>query len=465
MKAVLLQFLSTISRYRMLEEGDRVLTAVSGGPDSVFLLHLLSRFRSKLALGDIIVAHVNYGKRGQDADMDQEFVEKLSAYLGLDVYVKKVAPTYFNRVRRENFQKTARDMRYRFFRHVAKKCKAQKIAVAHTLDDQAETVFMRFITGQGLKGLKGIPPKGDDGVIRPLIDISRKDIHAFLASESLGFRVDETNLAGLYERNRIRNEVFPLLRKVTGRDVQKKIRDTGKILKQIDDLVQDVTEKALRSAFSSKEKSLDVGSYSRSPEIVRKSLLQKIGYEFLGKELNWRVIEKADSLLIREVPSFSMNIPGGYILERSYDTATFMKKTAVADEPLELTIEAPGDYVVGSGREKITVSLREISDIKPVLKRIIRDNNTAAFDAGADLFPIKVKNFSEGDRIVPFGMKKGKKLKKVFIERKIPRETRRKLPVISIKDEIAWVPGVIRSALLPLGGNTKKIIVLEYKRN
>ncbi len=99
------------------------------------------------------------------------------------------------------------------------------------------------------------------------------------------------------------------------------------------------------------------------------------------------------------------------------------------------------------------------------MKRIIRDNNTAAFDARADLFPIKVKTFSEGDRIVPFGMKKGRKLKKVFIERKIPRETRRKLPVILIKDEIAWVPGVIRSALLPLGGNTKKIIVLEYKRN
>jgi tRNA(Ile)-lysidine synthase len=465
MKAVLLKFLSTVNRYGMIEEGDRVLVAVSGGPDSVFLLHLLVRFRRKLGIEEIIVSHVNYGKRGIDADLDQEFVEKLSRYLGLDVHVKTVSPAYLKKVKRENFQRVARDIRYRFFHKVAKKCGAGRIAVAHTLSDQSETVFMRFIAGQGLKGLKGIPPVTEDGLIRPLIEISREEIEDFLKSESLGYRIDTSNLEGLYERNRIRNEVFPLLSKATGRDVERKIWDSGEIFRQVEDIVEEATTSALRETFSPGKKTLDVKKYGGYAEIVRKSMLQKIGYGYLGTELNRRVLEKADSLIVRDIPSFSLNLPGGFVLERSYETAQFIEKYATAEKPIDLTIGRPGKYPIGEGREKLTASIHALSGMKSILARIIRDRNVAAFNAISDLFPIKVRNFHEGDRIIPFGMKRSKKLKKVFIERKIPREMRKRLPVLTIKDDIVWIPGVIRSAHHPLGSNTKKIIVLEYKRN
>ncbi len=465
MKAVLLKFLSAVKRYRMIEEGDRILAAVSGGPDSVFLLHLLTRFKRKLGIDEICVAHVNYGKRGRESDLDQEFVEKLSAHLGFELFVKGVSRAHLSRVKKENFQKVARDIRYRFFNKIQKSWGANRIAVAHTLDDQAETVFMRFIAGQGLKGLKGIPPVTRDGIIRPLIEISRMEVVEFLESESLGFRVDTSNIEGTYERNRIRNEAFPLLERITGRDVKRKVWGLGEIFREIDEAVLTMTDTALGEAFSRRGKKLDVDRYRNNCKIVRISMLQKIGYEYLRTELNQRVLKKADSLLVRDLPSFTMSLPGGYVLERSYKTALFKKEDKKEEKPIDLTIRRPGRYRIGEGRGVLTVTARAITDIKPVLARIIRDRNVGAFSAAADLFPVKVRNFHEGDRIVPFGMKRGKKVKKVFIERKIPREMRMRLPLIIIQDEIAWIPGVIRSAHHQLGTNTKKIIVLEYKRN
>ncbi len=465
MKAVLLKFLSTVKRYGMIEEGDRVLAAVSGGPDSVFLLHLLARFQRKLGIGEICVAHVNYGTRGRDSDLDQELVEKLSVHLGFDLFVKSVSPAHLGRIKKENFQKVARDIRYRFFNKVQKSWGANRIAVGHTLDDQAETVFMRFIAGQGLKGLKGIPPVTRDGIIRPLIETSRIEILEFLESESLDFRVDTSNVEGTYERNRIRNEAFPLLDRITGRDVKQKVWGLGEIFREIDEAVLAMTDTALKEGFSWRAQKLDVDRYRDNCKIVRISVLQKIGYECLRTEFNQRVLKKADSLLVRDLPSFTMNLPGGYVLERSYKKALFKKAEKKEAKPIDLTIRRPGSYRIGEGRGEITVTGRAITDIKPVLARIIGDRNVAAFSATPDLFPVRVRNFHEGDRIVPFGMKRSKKVKKVFMERKIPREMRTRLPVVVIHGEIAWIPGVIRSAHHQLGSNTKKIIVLEYKRN
>ncbi|MDD5655171.1 MAG: tRNA lysidine(34) synthetase TilS [Candidatus Omnitrophica bacterium] len=201
-----------IKRYRMLDKGDKVLIGVSGGPDSVSLLYILSALRKEFKL-NLHIAHLDHMLRA-DSAKDREFVEGLAGMLKIPVISESI--DVMRLAEKGSLEEIAREARLAFFFRTAKKIKADKIALGHTRDDQAETILMRIIRGSGLYGLSGILPKrriAGFQVIRPLIEVPRRQIAAFLKKKKAGARQDPSNLEDIYFRNRVRNKLLPLLRK------------------------------------------------------------------------------------------------------------------------------------------------------------------------------------------------------------------------------------------------------------
>ncbi|MBI5872742.1 MAG: tRNA lysidine(34) synthetase TilS [Candidatus Omnitrophica bacterium] len=206
------QVLNTINKYKMFEQGDRVVVAVSGGPDSMALLYSLKELNARLCLS-LCVAHLDHGIR-KNSSKDHAFVKKTAQSLGLPFYGKALDWKHIKRA--GSLEEQLRRLRYDFLLKAAKKFRSKKIALAHHRDDQAETVLMRLLRGSGLYGMAAILPKRIiDGhvIVRPLLEVSRKDILKYLKAERVGFRIDETNFEDRFFRNKIRNRLLPVLEK------------------------------------------------------------------------------------------------------------------------------------------------------------------------------------------------------------------------------------------------------------
>ena len=199
----------TVRRRALIERGQHVLVAVSGGPDSVALLALLHRLAASWRL-TLTVAHFNYGLRGTESDGDEVFVVSLCRKLGVPLHVRKLSVG--RRGRGNSFQAEARRLRYEALETIARECGADRITVGHTADDQAETVLLWMLRGAGLAGLSGMPPSREGGIVRPLYDVSRAEVLAYLRVEGVQYREDSSNAKPRYLRNRIRHEVLPVLR-------------------------------------------------------------------------------------------------------------------------------------------------------------------------------------------------------------------------------------------------------------
>lgn len=197
-----------IFRYQLFEYGSKIVLGISGGPDSVCLLDIFYKLKKKYEL-ELIVAHVNYGLRDKDSKKDEQLVKDLAEKYSLPIETSH--PTH-EKLQTKNLEEKLRNIRYEFFERIRREYEAQCIAVAHNLNDQAETVMMRIVRGTGLRGLGAIKFKNEN-IIRPLLNIPRKDILAYLRKNDLPYRIDKTNLGTNFTRNKIRNQLFPLFRK------------------------------------------------------------------------------------------------------------------------------------------------------------------------------------------------------------------------------------------------------------
>ena len=201
---------NTIKNHRLIQKNDKILIGVSGGPDSVALLHILNSLSGKLKF-NLFIAHLDHMLR-KDSIKDAEFVKKLSRELKIPLVIGHV--NVGTLAKNSSIEETARNARFAFFFKTARKIKANKIALAHNLDDQAETVLMRILRGTGLSGISGILPKrkiSDYEVIRPLLEVKRSEIEAYLKNNKIKARQDRSNLKDIYFRNKIRNNLLPLL--------------------------------------------------------------------------------------------------------------------------------------------------------------------------------------------------------------------------------------------------------------
>ena len=205
------QVYNCIKKYKLIDENDKIIIGVSGGPDSICLLHVLNLLKEKLKI-EIYVAHINHMIR-EEADSETEYVKNFCKNLGIKCFTKKVNVLEFSKENKVGTEEAGRTIRYEFFDEVLKKVSANKIATAHNSNDKAETVLLNILRGSGLSGLKGIEAIRDNKYIRPLIETARKDIEEYCIINKLEPKIDKSNLESIYKRNKIRNDLIPYIQK------------------------------------------------------------------------------------------------------------------------------------------------------------------------------------------------------------------------------------------------------------
>lgn len=446
----------TIRRHKMFRSGDTVVVAVSGGADSVALLHVLhSLHEYRLSL---IVAHFNHMLRGTESDDDEQFVRTIAADHGLPFVVGRYAVDEFAEREGLSLEEAGRLCRYRYFDEIAAKHRAAVVVLAHHADDQAETVLMRLLRGSGATGLRGMSPKSNDGkYVRPLLSVSRHQIERYLAERGLTFRTDSSNCDLSFLRNRIRHELLPTL-ETYNPAVRELLTATADAL-AADEMV---LEEFCHAAFDSMADvqpdrvGLPVQRLRNEPQALRMRLYRRALALVRGdlRRIGRRHLNAIDSLVHDRKPHLSLDLPDGTSIGRRYDNL-FISAAGDLSKVLigECVIGGPGTfswngYVV----TVMAVDAAELSVPGPW---------KCCFDGEAAPFPWTVRSFRNGDRFVPFGMTGHKKVKDYFIDQKISREKRLKTPLLFSGADLLWVIGLRRSALAPVTAATRSVITVD----
>ncbi|MBL7157379.1 MAG: tRNA lysidine(34) synthetase TilS [Candidatus Omnitrophica bacterium] len=321
------RILKTVDRYRMLERGDRVLVGVSGGPDSVFLVHALKRLEDIQGI-ELFIAHMDHGLRGKESGRDAQFVKKLARSLGVKMAYKKLKSVKSRS--KLSPEERLREKRYEFFMQAAKELGAGSVATAHTLDDQAETVLMRVIKGSSLKGVIGIHPKRAEGkikFIRPLFEIRKKEILKYLKNKKISFRVDRTNLEDKFLRNRIRNKVMPYLEKINPR-LKEALFNLAESLREDFEFIEEEKRK-IKPIIRSKKcaRHILLCDLLLQPKALQKEIareaLKSVGGNI--KRLTYGHWKDIDNFVRKKSRGKSMDLPGGVKMRKTRDRLIFSK--------------------------------------------------------------------------------------------------------------------------------------------
>lgn len=448
---------STIDKYRLLEKGDRVVVAVSGGPDSVFLLRALNELTKDLNL-TLIVAHLDHCIRGTASKRDCRFVEDLAKGLGLPFESRSVDVPGLKKAERLSTEQAARRVRYNFFMDTLKGFGAQKVAMGHNADDQAETVLMRLIRGAGVKGLCGIPPIRDGIFIRPLIEVRRSEIETFLKTNGIEFVIDISNKEDIYLRNKIRNSLIPLLMREYNPGIVQSLIQTSEILRKEDQFLNKIAFDLFsqsRVYGGDKSVTLDISHLRKLDESMQIRILRKAIDSFSGnlKGITFKHFESILLMLCNREGNKFLNLPRGILIERRYNELIIKREEK--ERPFYYSFSQIPCFVrleeVGKNLEFKIISpdYRLKLDIHP---------NIAFMDYDQVRFPIIIRSFREGDRFQPMGLKGTKKLKDFFIDTKTPKSIRKRVPLLVFDDLIAWVIGLRIDHRVMVREYTKEIL-------
>lgn len=248
------EVLKTIRKYNMIENGDRIVIGVSGGPDSICLLHILSELRKELEI-EIFVAHINHMIR-EVADQETEYVKNFCEKIGVECFVKKENIIELSKKQKKGTEEVGRNVRYDFFEEVLKKTNSNKIATAHNSNDRAETVILNILRGSGISGLKGIEPIRNKKYIRPLIDTSREKIEKYCEENKLEPKYDETNNETVYHRNKVRNEIIPYIKKEFNQNIIETINRLSEVAQEENEYLEEITKKTYENLIIEKQENI-----------------------------------------------------------------------------------------------------------------------------------------------------------------------------------------------------------------
>jgi tRNA(Ile)-lysidine synthase len=458
-KKVVKKVEATISRYRMIKPGDRLVAAVSGGADSVCLLDVLHHMKKGLGL-TLIVAHFNHGLR-PDADEDEtRFVRDLAASLDLDVVVSKADPPLDPRG--PSLEEKARGLRYRFLREVREGCAAQKIATGHTLNDQAETVLMRLLRGSGPPGLSGIQPVRKGGIIRPLIEVTREDILTYLDNRKLQHITDPSNVETRHLRNDIRLHLIPRLETYQPRIIE--------ILGRTADITREENRWLTAEARAwigewgqtgpGNETILPVTRFRELPEALKNHVVREALKMAAGslRRISLAHIDAIKRLAVSGKPQVRVMLPHRLLIRRAYERLIFSKEVRGPADEYCCFIERTGTFHMDA--PGCTLILEEMET--EALSGLDDGPWSVCLDADQIIFPLLLRNFRPGDRFIPLGMKGHKKVKDFFVDMKIPSDIRSRIPVLTQGDQLIWVCGLRMDDRFKVTPRTRRVLKVAF---
>lgn len=457
----------TIHKYSMFAPGDRVLVGVSGGPDSVVLLHILKKLTTELSL-ELFVAHLNHRLRGRDAVEDAESVQRLAGQLEIPAVIESRDVAGFARENNLSTQEAAREVRYRFFIETAKKLGCSKLATGHNANDQAETVLFQLLRGSGVKGLGGIPPVRDGWVVRPLIETRRREIEQYCLDHRLPTRIDPSNLKTVYTRNKIRLQLFPLLEQEYNINLVETLLRTSEIMREHDEFMSALVLNAWENVCTKQaetEITVNLEVFLKLPPVLQPLVFRYAWEKLSGSAHNLGFVHLTKSLeLLRSGQTGSkMDLPGGITMTKSYGEFYLSGTThgEAANLQFSYHLHVPGTTLIPETGDSFEVEVIEDTSELHDINR----HNEIVIDLDLVSQPLTVRSRKQGERFRPRGQAGSQKVKKFLIDNKISRRERARLPLlVTADDQVIWVAGLRADDRWRLNPETKKALKLKFIR-
>ncbi len=452
---------NSIRRHRMISVRDAVLAAVSGGPDSVFMLHVLAGLQKEFGF-ELKVAHLDHQFRGDESAADAEFVEDLAARLGLPCFTDREDVPQFLLSNAMSKQEAARMLRYRFLVKTSKLEYCQRIAFGHHADDQSETVLMRILRGAGPDGLAGIPPKRDGIIIRPILDIRRSEIMTYLDERDLDYRTDSSNLGTDYTRNRVRHELLPVL-ETYNPNISRSLVNLGTMMSSVAAHYDHLTDDALLRVVKNTtigQIALDSGTFGGYDESLRRSIVRRVVADLRPDltALPFLHVENVLNLALRGEIGTGVELPGRIQVRLDHSGIIFQEGDGLPKLPTA-ELPVPGSVVFQDARLEILSRITPWEELGATVSST--DHDTAYFDLDQLSLPLTVRARRKGDRFHPFGMEGTKTLKEFFIDEKIAWSFRDEVPLICDDSGILWVVGMRRARAAPVTEKTKRVLTIS----
>lgn len=467
----------------MFEPDDCVLVGVSGGPDSVALLHLLLALSPLLSI-KLGVAHLNHSLRLKDSDNDAEFVKSLCLKLNLPFHIQKIDVQQYKKTNQLSLEEAARQVRYDFFNDISRKKGYNKVALGHHLDDNAELILMNIFRGSGPLGISGIPPvrnmtDGGNQIVRPLIGLRKSQLINYLSEKGLTYVLDKSNEDTNYVRNEIRSNLIPYLEKTFNPNIANMLNQLAFISRSEEGWKNEIIKKMFEKSFVSAQEdsiSFHVADLVNIHASAKRRMI-RMGIECIKKDLrriSFKHVESAVSLLEAGSQAWSLDLPEGLKICRKQDVLIISKKTegfgAIGGLSNKAKLE-PFTYNINKPEsEKIVI--QHVNERNVYLKfseccienpsDIINAGHLEAFfDMDVLCFPLELRNLNLGDRFSPFGIKGTQKVKKYFINKKVPVIDRAKASILLSRGKIIWVVGHQIDNFAKVTSLTKKILKVE----
>ena len=455
--------LDTINTHNLIEKGDKIILGISGGPDSVCLLHILNRLKDVLDI-KIYAAHLNHQIRGLEAQKDALYVAKLCEEMGIKYFVRSIDVPKYCEENKVSLEDGARTLRYELFYEVMQKTNANKIAIAHNMNDQAETVLMHIMRGTGLQGLRGIEYIRDKVIIRPILDIERKEIEDYCEHYNLNPRIDKTNLDPIYTRNKVRLKLIPYMQDNFNSNVIKSIVRMSNSLRSDSDYIEENALMKFEEICTVLDDSIEI------PVDLFVNLHDAIKYRILRYAIKYvlgdtNFIDQKHILDIIELEpekkvGKKLNLPRGLFVYRKKNSIIITVKELVTEE-IEFSYNVPRNGFIKIKELDMLVEAETISIEKyNLVKQESKANRW--FDVAKIDGDITVRSRKSGDKInISIG---NKKLKSLFIDMKIPKEERCRIPILVNNEEVMCVGTYRMSEKFKVDESTKEVLKICFKK-
>lgn len=420
----------------------RFILAVSGGADSICMLHAFKYLNL-----NILVLHCNFALRGKESDMDEQFVKRFCDNYGIAHSVKKFDTTGYARKHGISIEMAARELRYEWFREMKEKKRMDYIVAAHHADDVVETVLINFCRGTGIKGLLGIKPVNGD-VLRPLLECSREDILTYIRENKLGYRTDSTNNSLDYTRNKIRHQVVPVLKEINP-SLLATMRETCEALKETEEIFNFGIRELQERVWDCEEDEILIH--------IGKTLSSPAPYTLLYETLRpfgFNKTQIRDILHAHDATPGKQFFAGDHILVKGRDY--WRLYDAHKQQQEATTIPGAGQYTVEGQRFEV-FRFPLTADFE-----IPTDADIACLDAGKVKFPLTVRHWQAGDYFCPIGMQKSKKkLSDFFTNRKFSARQKQECLLLESDEKIAWVIGHRLDDRFKITSLTKEMLIVK----
>ena len=448
-----------VRRDGFFHAGDKIGVAVSGGPDSILLLAFMNQLARELGF-TLAAVHFNHHLRGPESDADERFVREQAGQLGIDYLLAQADVGRAARETHRNLEATARELRYRFFFSLVNQGRLDKVATAHTANDQAETVLLRLLRGAGTRGLGGIYPVLEGKVVRPFLNVTRAEVEQELEKRKLEWRLDSSNLNPKFRRNKIRKELLPLLQREFNPEVISSLKELSDRARDDEEYMEGQARERSRGwrVHDGREEKIPTRPLGEFPAALGRRVLRQMIMASRGnlRGITYQHIEALRRFAASAQSGRKLALPGGWEARNDFDWLIIAPESQAKDESgYFYSVQIPGKISIP--QLGLTFHFKIVGPEGPA-----KAYNTSGWVGSNPLKspgPLVLRNWRAGDRYWTSGSRRVRNVKELFAQRKIPPGQRKLWPVLACGEEIIWVKDFPSSIALATSPDSRQVLI------